>query len=110
MSTDTVWNMPANREKALMLAQREIASLVHNAVELEGIHFTLPEIQTLLDGITVGGHKLSDQRIAVNQGEAWRHLFESIKKNQFTVTAQYACELHAIAGNEEALQWGKFRS
>jgi hypothetical protein len=75
---DSVWGMQPHRDKALMLAQREITSLVHNAVELEGIHFTLPEIQTLLNGITVGGHKLSDQKIAVNQGNAWHYLFDSI--------------------------------
>ncbi|CZR83213.1 hypothetical protein CDFC105_43918 [Clostridioides difficile] len=28
---------------------------------LENNPFTFPEVQTLLDGITVGGHKLSDQ-------------------------------------------------
>ena len=48
--------MKPNRDKALMLAQRELASLVHNAVELEGIHFTLPEIQTLLDGMLDAGY------------------------------------------------------
>jgi len=81
MNTDAFAHIKPNRDKALMLAQREIASLVHNAVELEGIHFTLPEIQTLLDGITVGGHKLTDQKIAVNQGNAWRHLFAAIKND-----------------------------
>lgn len=99
-----------NRDKALMLAQREIASLVHNAVELEGIHFTLPEIQTLLDGITVGGHKLGDQKIAVNQGNAWRQLFSAIKNKTFELSAKFACDLHAVAGEEEALEWGKFRA
>jgi len=44
-----VQNIKANREKALMLAKREISVLVHNAVLLEGINFTLPEIATLLD-------------------------------------------------------------
>jgi hypothetical protein len=34
---------------------------------LEGINLTLPEIQTLLDGVTVGGHKVSDQNIALIQ-------------------------------------------
>lgn len=59
-----------DRDIALMLAKREVSVLVHDAVMLEGIHFTLPEIQTLLEGITVGGHKLSDQQIVVNQGDA----------------------------------------
>ena len=33
-----------NREKALMLAKREVGVLVHDSVLLEGIHFTLPEM------------------------------------------------------------------
>lgn len=108
--TASLATIKPNRDKALMLAQRELASLVHNAVELEGIHFTLPEIQTLLDGITVGGHKLADQKIAVNQGNAWHHLFDCIKNNSFTLTAKFVCDLHAIAGEDEALEWGRFRS
>ena len=71
---DNQWNMKPNQAKAMMLAKRQLAELVCDAVNLEGINFTLPEIQTLLEGITVGGHKLSDQHIAVNQGEAWRTL------------------------------------
>ena len=107
---DNQWNMKPNQAKAMMLAKRQLAELVCDAVNLEGINFTLPEIQTLLEGITVGGHKLSDQHIAVNQGEAWRTLFEWIKKGRFEVTAEKACELHQIAGKEESLEWGKFRS
>ncbi len=107
---DSQWNMKSNQAKALMLPKRQLAELVCDAVNLEGINFTLPEIQTLLEGITVGEHKLSDQHIALNQGEAWCTLFEWIKKGRFEVTAEKACELHQIAGKEESLEWGKFRS
>ncbi len=93
-----------------MLAKREIAVLVHNAVLLEGINFTLPEIATLLEGITVGGHKLSDQQIAVNQGNAWNYLFSTIKNNEFFLSFTFVNSLHALAGKEEALEWGQFRS
>jgi len=110
MVVDRHWNINSNRAKALMLAKREIAVFVHDAVELEGIHFTLPEIQTLLEGITVGGHKLSDQQIVVNQGNAWRYLFHSIKGDEFKLELEYICDLHNIAAKEEALEWGKFRS
>jgi Fic family protein len=112
MTTDLDWanRISPDKDLALMLAKREVSVLVHDAVALEGIHFTLPEIQTLLEGITVGGHKLSDQQIATNQGNAWRYLFELIKNDQFKVTSEVACRLHAIAGKEEALEWGRFRS
>jgi len=92
-----------------MLAKRQLSELVYDAVNLEGINFTLPEIQTLLDGITVGGRKISDQQIAINQAQAWRTLFHWIENNEFVVSAEKACELHGIAGKDEALEWGKFR-
>ena len=68
-----------NRDKALMLAKRQLAELVCDAVNLEGIAYTLPEVQTLLEGITVGGHKLGDETITLNQAAAWRFLFTVIE-------------------------------
>lgn len=108
-ASDTHWHMPPGRSKALMLAKHQLAELVCDAVNLEGIPFTLPEIQTLLDGITVGGHKLSDQLIALNQAAAWRALFSRIEQGEFDVSIPWVCGLHAIAAKEEALEWGKFR-
>jgi Fic family protein len=107
---DSYWHMPPNPAKALMLAKRQLSEFVCDAVNLEGINMTLPEVQTLLDGITVGGHKLSDQQITVNQGNAWRLLFSWLERGEFTVSAETACALHAAAGKEEALEWGAFRS
>lgn len=107
---DTSFHIQPNRDKALMLARRQLAELVCDAVNLEGISFTLPEIQTLLDGVTVGGHKLSDQQVAINQTKAWRYLFGLIEQQLFRVSLETACALHAIAGKDEALDWGKFRS
>ncbi|HIO92522.1 MAG TPA: cell filamentation protein Fic [Leucothrix mucor] len=107
---DKHWNMPANKDKALMLAQRQLSEFVYDAVNLEGINMTLPEVQTLLDGITVGGQKLSDQQITLNQAAAWKQLFQWLKQNEFTVESKIACKLHAIAAKNEALEWGKFRS
>ncbi|MEI6260138.1 MAG: Fic family protein [Deltaproteobacteria bacterium] len=107
---DHHWIMKSNKAKAIMLARRQLAEFVCDAVNLEGINFTLPEIQTLLDGITVGGHTLTDQQIALNQGNTWRTLFKWIENDQFEITVEKVCNLHSIAAKEEALEWGKFRS
>lgn len=93
-----------------MLARRQLAEFVFDAVNLEGINFTLPEIQTLLEGITVGGHKLSDQQIALNQAEAWQVVFMWTESNEFSLSSEKACELHGVAARNEALEWGHFRS
>lgn len=107
---DTHWNMRPDKPKAIMLAKRLLAEFVCDAVNLEGISFTLPEIQTLLDGITVGGHKLTDQQVALNQAAAWRKLFALLESGLFEVTDAMVCDLHGIAAENDALEWGKFRS
>lgn len=107
---DLSWSIIPNRDKALMLAQRELSVFVYDAVRLEGLNFTLPEVQTLMQGITVGGHRLSDQKIATNQADAWKELFRLIKEQRFKVTQHCACDLHSVAAKEEALEWGSFRS
>ena len=109
-STDKHWNMPPNQAKSLMLAKRQLSELVYDAVNLEGINFTLPEVQTLLDGVTVGGRKLSDQQITLNQADAWRLLFKLIEQGEFEVTQTLAFQLHKVAAKEEALEWGQFRT
>jgi hypothetical protein len=43
--------MIPERGKAIMLARRQLSELVWDAVNLEGINVTLPEVQTLLEGI-----------------------------------------------------------
>lgn len=108
--SDKQWGIPPNKALVLQLAKRELAMLVCDAVNLEGINYTLPEIQTLLQGVTVGGHKLSDQQIATNQADAWRFLFDAVEQGEFRLDAEFACQLHGLAAKEEALEWGRFRT
>ncbi|MEE2716253.1 MAG: Fic family protein [SAR324 cluster bacterium] len=107
---DSIWGMTPNRALAKQLAVRDIPSLVYDAVNLEGVAMSLPEVQTLLDGITVGGHKISDQNMAIHQADTWRHLLALIENENFTFSKAIALELHSIAGKDEALNWGAFRT
>ncbi|UYM18483.1 Fic family protein [Endozoicomonas euniceicola] len=108
--TDKHWNMKPNHRMAKQLAVRDLACLVYDAVNLEGVAMTLPEVQTLLDGITVGGHKISDQNMALNQAETWKRLFALVEQKQFAFSKATALLLHSIAGKDEALEWGVFRT
>jgi hypothetical protein len=49
-----------DKKRALFVVERGRVDFVYNTAALEGNPFTFPEVKTLLDGITVGGHKLSD--------------------------------------------------
>ncbi len=104
------WEMPPNQDKALMLAKRQLPEFVCDAVNLEGIPLTLPEVQTLLDGVTVGGHRIQDQQITLNQAAAWKKLFAMIEGGTFEISLKVSCTLHAIAAKNEALEWGRLRS
>lgn len=101
--------MKSNPPLALQLAKRQLAELVCDAVNLEGINFTLPEVMTLLDGVTVGGHKISEELTTLNQAAAWRFLFKAVEKKTFSLTLNWVCSLHAIAAKEDALKWGLLR-
>lgn len=107
---DLHWQMPPNRKLALQYAKKQLPELVYDAIRLEGINFTFPEVQTLLEGITIGGRRVQDERIILNQDKAWKKLFDWILKDSFELSAERACELHDIAAFEEALEWGVFRS
>ncbi len=98
-----------SRPKALFLAKKQLPELVCDAVNLEGVNFTLAEIQTLLDEITVGGHSLQDETIALNQANAWRFLFDCVEQDRFALSKDFVGDLHGILAQKEALIWGVFR-
>jgi hypothetical protein len=53
---------------------RMLPEYVWDAGVLEGNPFTFPEVKTLLEGVTVGGRKLSDQEQILNLGESSKYL------------------------------------
>jgi Fic family protein len=103
-------NIIPDRDKAIFYEKRDIAQIVTDVVNLEDINFTVPEVQTLLDGITVGGHKIQDELITINQINAWHFLFRKLETKHFVCDLNFLLNLHAIVAKEEALTWGEFRS
>lgn len=89
--------------------KRMLPEFVWDAGVLEGNPFTYPEVQTLLEGITVGGRKLSDQEQILNLAESSKHLLALVKAGKFSLNKAVFCELHAIIARNEALEWGHFR-
>ena len=47
--------MPGDTRRALSIYKQQLASFVWDAAKLENNPFTYFEVQTLLDGVTVGG-------------------------------------------------------
>lgn len=96
-------------ERAVFRFSRMLPEYVWDAGVLEGNPFTFPEVKTLLDGVTVGGRKLSDQEQILNLAASSKFLVELVKSRQFTVDKSTFCALHARVARNEALEWGHFR-
>ena len=98
-----------NRKFALLMARRDKIDFIYNTSALEGNAMTYPEVQTLLEGITVGGHKLSDEQQILNQNRSVNLFLEMIKNNEFHLNKETFLKLHSKVAFEEALAWGEFR-
>ena len=86
-----------------------LSVFVWDASVLEGNPFTYPEVKTLLDGVTVGGRKISDQEQVLNLADSSKHLLAMVKANQFKLDKATFTDLHSLVARNEALEWGHFR-
>ncbi|MCW6598861.1 Fic family protein [Yersinia ruckeri] len=100
----------ADKDKVLYLVKRNRDSIIYNIAALENSPYTYVEVKTLLEGITVGGHRLEDQQLILNQDEAWKHLLKCVNAKRITIDKDFFCELHALVAFKEALTWGEFRT
>lgn len=96
-------------ERVCFHFHRMLPEFVWDASVLEGNPFTFPEVKTLLDGITVGGRKISDQEQVLNLAESAKRLLALVKAGQFLLDKATFCQLHGIVARNEALEWGHFR-
>jgi Fic family protein len=88
---------------------KNISEFVWDASVLEGNPCTLPQVQTIMGGITVGGIKISDQEQVINLAKSCKKLHELIKREEFHLNRKTFLALHHILAREEALEWGNFR-
>jgi Fic family protein len=98
-----------DQARAMFMAEKMRVDFVFNTAKLEGNLFTYPEVKTLIEGITVGGHKLSDAEQVLNLNQALSHVMGLVKGGTFEIDAPTACTIQGIVARNEALKWGCFR-
>ena len=96
-------------ERVCFRLHKMLPEFVWDAGVLEGNPFTYPEVKTLLDGITVGGRKVSDQEQVLNLAASSKRLLEMVRHGEFTLSKPVFTELNSIVARNEALEWGLFR-
>lgn len=98
------------KQELLFTVKRMHSELVYNMTRLEGNPYTYSEVKTLLDGITVGGRKLSDQEQVLRVSRAWEALHQQIAQNLFSLAKANFIYFNKIVAEGEALEVGNFRS
>lgn len=99
-----------NKKKTIMLAYKMLPEYVFDTANLENNPLTFPEVKTLLDGITIGGHKINDVEQVLNIKNAWMILLELIKNEKFVLSAKIFNKINDAIAKNEALYAGKFRN
>lgn len=96
-------------ERVAFRFHRMLPEFVWDASVLEGNPFTFPEVKTLLDGVTIGGRKISDQEQVLNLAESSKQLLSLVKAGKFSMDKVTFTEFHSLVARNEALEWGHFR-
>ena len=96
-------------ERACFRLHKMLPEFVWDAGVLEGNPFTYPEVQTLMDGITVGGRKVSDQEQILNIAAGAQRLLDLVRRREFSLSKNTFTELNSLIARNEALESGWFR-
>lgn len=96
-------------ERSLVRFKAVLPSHVWDAAALEGNTFTLPEVQTLLDGITVGGRRQDEADQVLALAESSEALMEMVRDASFRMDRPTINRIHHLVARFEALDAGEFR-
>lgn len=110
-STSIDWDLlsPSTVERSVARFMAVLPSHVWDAAALEGNSFTLPEVQTLLEGITVGGHRQDEADQVLALGQSTARLARMVQARTFAMDRPTINEIHSLVARFEALDDGKFR-
>jgi Fic family protein len=86
-----------------------LPELIWSTAALEGNTFTLPEVKTLLDGVTVEGKKIEEEQQVLALQETFNRLDELVASESFHLDQSTSDGLHAIVARHEAIESGHFR-
>lgn len=100
---------PSTQDRARHRFRGLLPELVWNTAALEGNTFTLPEVRTLLDGVTVGGRRTDDENQILALSAAYRRLDEMVEGGTFAWSKGVSDELHGLVAVHEAIDAGSFR-
>ncbi len=100
---------PQGVERALYRFRASWDAHVWTAAAREGNTYTLPEVRTLISGVSVGGKTTAETQQIESLIESNKMLFDLVTAGQFRVDKSTFCRLHSVIAKHEALGAGFFR-
>ena len=88
---------------------RRLPEYVWSTGVLEGNPHTFPEVKMLLDGITTGSRKVTDQQQILHIAQAAKELGGLVASGNFALIKTVSDRLHDALMREDALESGHFR-
>jgi Fic family protein len=82
---------------------------VWDSVSLEGNTFTFPEVQTLMDGVTVGGRSVQEQAQVTALADSARLLERLVQTGAFRLDKVTSDAINGVVSASESPEPGRFR-
>lgn len=86
-------------------ARANFTKLVHTNARFEGVNTTLPQTQTIMDGMSVAGVPVEDVLTIVNLKRGWQYI--TTQNSPLTLTMEK--QINKIVAAEDALVPGELR-
>ena len=96
-------------DRARSRMRARLPELIWSTAALEGNTFTLPEVQTLLDGVTVEGKKLEEEQQVLALQDTFNFLDVLVSSESFAVNQETSHQFHGRVARHEAIEAGHFR-
>lgn len=90
----------------IFLAKKLLVQSIYDSAKLEGCNVTFPQTETILNGVSVAGLKMSDVEKILNLRDAWEYLFRTIEES---ITLEYWNKINSFVARNESLDWGVLR-
>ncbi len=100
---------PSEIQRSLYRLRKSLPELVWNAAALEGNTFTLPQVQTLLDGVTVGGKRIEEAEQILALTEGMELMANAVADGTFRLDKATSDRIHGVVARHEAIESGHFR-
>lgn len=90
----------------IFIAKKLISETIYNTAKLEGCNVTFPQTETILNGVSVSGLKMSDVEKILNLRDAWKFVLDTIEE---PLSITYWSKINGYVARNESLEWGVLR-